>query len=87
MVRNKPAIERYVNLIGITFAFVQILPFISRRFEGYQFQSPQVIKRAVADQLSQELIFETFVQKLENSNIYGTVVSAVSSFLGLDQVV
>jgi hypothetical protein len=37
-----------VNLIGIAFAFVQILPFISRRFEGYQHQSLQVIKHAVA---------------------------------------
>ncbi|MPM97810.1 hypothetical protein SDC9_144990 [bioreactor metagenome] len=85
MVRTHNAIERYVNLIGISFAFVQVLPFICRRFEGYKFQSPQVIKHAVADQLSQELIFETFVQKLENSNIYSAVASAVRRFLGLNE--
>jgi len=87
MVRTHNAIERYVNLIGLSFAFVQVLPFICRIFERYRFQSPQVIKHAMADQLSQELIFETFMQKLENNNIYSAVVSAVRSFLGLNEAV
>ena len=86
MVRNKTAIERYVNLIGIAFAFVQVLPFICKRFESYKFRSPQVIKRAFADQLTQELIFQTFVQSLETSNIYSAVASAVSCFLGRNKV-
>lgn len=38
-----------------------------------------------AGQLSQELIFKTFVQKLENKEIYFAVASAVRSFLGLNE--
>ncbi|OGO78126.1 MAG: hypothetical protein A2Y23_01605 [Clostridiales bacterium GWB2_37_7] len=78
-------VEGYENLLAITFAFVQVLPFIAPRFCEYQFQSPQTVKRAVADQLTQELIFETFVQKLENSNIYSAVASVVRGFLGLNE--
>jgi hypothetical protein len=86
MVRNKLAIERYVNLLAIAFAFVQVLPFISDRFSEYRFQSPQIIKHVVMEQLSQELIFETFVKRLENSNIYSAVKKAVNGFLGLNEV-
>jgi hypothetical protein len=83
MVRNKKAIEHYVNLLVISFAFVQVLPFISSRFRHYRFQSPQMIKRAAAEQLTQELIFDTFVKRLENSKIYLDVKNAVQDFLGL----
>jgi len=83
MVRNQSAIERYVNLLTITFAFVQVLPFIAPRFCGYQFQSPQIVKHAVSDQLTQELIFDTFVKRLENNKIYFAVKRAVDDFLGL----
>ena len=58
---------------------------ISKRFEEYRFQSPQVIKHVVADQLYQELIFDTFVQTLENNKVYSTVAGAVRSFLGLNK--
>ena len=37
MVRSQQAIERYVNLLAIVFAFVQVLPFIAPRFCDYQF--------------------------------------------------
>jgi hypothetical protein len=62
MVRNQKAIERYANLLAIAFAFMQILPFFHSRFHNYKFQSPQVVKHAVAGQLTQELIFESFVK-------------------------
>lgn len=83
MVRNQRAIERYVNMLAITFSYVQILPFITPRFCKYQFQSPQTVKRAVADQLTQELIFDTFVKHLENNKIYCAVKKAIDDFLGL----
>ena len=85
MVRTQAAIERYVNLISLTFAFVQILPFHCKQFKEYRFQSPQVIKRVVADQLSRELIFEAFVQSLENNKNYTIIAIAVKGFLGLDK--
>jgi hypothetical protein len=83
MVRNQQAIECYVNLLAMAFSFVQVLPFISPRFEDYKFQSPQSLKRAVGDHIIQELIFDTFVKRLENSKIYSVVKSAVDAFLEL----
>jgi hypothetical protein len=85
MVRSQQAIERYVNLLAIAFAFVQMLPFIAPRCCDYKFQSPQTVKRAIAEQLTQELIFDTFVKRLENNKIYSVVKNAVDGFLGLDR--
>lgn len=86
MVRNQKAIERYVNLLAIAFAFMQVLPFIHQKYVDYKFQSPQVIKRVVSDQLTQELIFESFVTKLENHKIYPTIKKVVNNFLGLEDI-
>lgn len=52
MARTQAAIDRYVNFIGIAFAFVQVLPFICIRFEDNKFWSPQAIKHEVSGQLS-----------------------------------
>ncbi len=81
MVRNKEAIERYVNLLGIAYTFVMVLPFISKRYEKYQFESPQLIKRLVGEQLSKELIFDSFASTLESSKIYSPITEAINRFL------
>lgn len=83
MVRKQKAIERYVNLLAIAFAFMQVLPFVHHKYYDYKFQSPQVVKRVVSDQLTQELIFQSFVKKLENHKIYFAIQKAVNTFLGL----
>lgn len=81
MVRNKDAIERYVNLLGIAYTFVSLLPFMKSEFISHQFQSPQTVRRVVAEQLTKELILDSFAQTLESSKIYSSVLSAVKSFL------
>jgi hypothetical protein len=86
MVRNKKAIERYVNLLAISYTFVSILPFIDQRFEQYKFKSPQRIKRLIAEQISKELIFDNFVSSLESSKIYSKIQKAVNYFLEKDKV-
>jgi hypothetical protein len=62
---------------------MQVLPFVHHKYYDYKFQSPQVVKRVVSDQLTQELIFESFVKKLETHKIYSTIKKAVNTFLGL----
>jgi hypothetical protein len=84
MLRNQNAIERYVNLLSISFAFVQVLPFINENYRSNKFKSPQAIKRVFGDRLNQELIFDIFMQQLEKGKIYATVKNAVNTFLGLD---
>ncbi|KXG74391.1 hypothetical protein [Thermotalea metallivorans] len=81
MVRNKDAIERYVNLLAIAYTFTCRLPFIDKKYAEYQFKSPQLVKRAVGEQITKELIFDTFVSSFESAKIYSTVKEAVQSFL------
>jgi hypothetical protein len=50
------------------------------------FQSPQLIKHTVSEQLTQELILGTFVTRLESSEIYHLIKKAVNTFLGFDDV-
>jgi len=47
MVRNKKAIENYINLLVISYSFAVVLPFINKPFSKYKFQSPQEIKNAI----------------------------------------
>lgn len=86
MVRNKEAIERYTNLLAIAYTFVSLLPFIDQRYKKYQFQSPQLLKRTVGEQISKELLFDSFVSSFESAKIYSTIKEAVYSFLDKDQV-
>ncbi|MBF8984909.1 transposase [Lutibacter sp. B2] len=81
MLRNKAAIERYSNLVAITFTFVSVLPFINESFSKYQFESPQKIKRTISNTLMQELIFEGFANSLKSTKIYFGVTKAIESFL------
>jgi hypothetical protein len=81
MVRSKTAIERYINLIAISFTFVCVLPFITETFSKYKFESPQVIKRLVSERILKELIFDSFVSTLENSKIYSIVSKYVHHFI------
>ncbi len=81
MLRNKVAIERYVNLLSIGFTFVCVLPFLNQRFKNYQFQSPQVIRREIASHIQKELILNSFVSSLESSKIYSWVKILASNYL------
>lgn len=82
MVRNKNAIERYANLLSITYTFVCILPFIDQKFQNYQLESPQVIKRTVGSQITKELFLSSFVSSFESTENYNVLKQAVNSFIG-----
>lgn len=86
MVRNKDAIERYTNLLAISYTFVCLLPFWDQKYEKYQFASPQLIKRTVGEQISKDLLFASFVSSFESTKIYSTIKEAVYHFFDKDQV-
>lgn len=86
MVRNKDAIEKYVNLLSVSYTLVSILPFVEEKFKEYKFNSPQRIKRVIAEQITKELIFNSFVSSLESSKIYFKIQKAVNSFLQKDKI-
>ena len=81
MVRNKLAIERYVNLLAIGFTLVCVLPFLDQRFKAWQFESPQAIRREISSQIHRELILNSFVSSLENSKIYSSIKESVKCYL------
>jgi hypothetical protein len=85
MVRNKKAIENYVNLLAIAYSFVVVLPFIHKSFAKYKFQSPQEIKNAIAYQISKELILSTFVQKIQKGKINQEALEAINSLICSDE--
>ncbi|HDR5039261.1 TPA: transposase [Bacillus anthracis] len=86
MVRNKDAIERYANPLVISYTFTCLLPFIDKKYAQYQFKSPQLVKRAVGEQITKELIFDSFVSSIESAKTYSTIKKAVQGFLDKDQV-
>lgn len=86
MVRNKLAIERYINLLSIGFTFVSTLPFVDQRFESYKFQSPQVIRREISSHIQKELILTSFISSFENSKIYSAIKERASSYLRCKKV-
>lgn len=57
MVRSKTSIEKYINLIGVAYSAMILLPFISHTFEQYKFFSPQEIKHAFGEAIREELFF------------------------------
>lgn len=82
----KPFYFRHINLLAVSFTFMTVLLFIHPKFRGCRFESPQVIKHVVAEQLTQELILDSFASQLESSKIYLLVKKAVIHFLHGDQV-
>lgn len=82
MVRNKQAIETYVNLLSVSFTLVSVLPFMDKNYAKYKFESPQTIKRVISSNLMQELILSSFVEKLKTNEIYYKVREAVAAYIG-----
>lgn len=64
MVRSKVAIEKYINLIGVAYSAMILLPFISCTLEVYKFCSPQEIKHVIGEAIMEELFFSNLL-KLE----------------------
>lgn len=65
MVRSQSAIEKYVNLVGVTYSLVTLLPFLHTEFKDYQFQSIQDIKYSLSEKLTKELIFSNLLETLQ----------------------
>ena len=58
MIRNKKAIERYVNLLAIAYTFISVLPFLDSRFKKYKFSISLLITCKVAKRIRKQLIIQ-----------------------------
>lgn len=62
MVRSKVSIEKYINLIGVAYSAMILLPFISCTFKEYRFCSPQEVKYVIGEAIREELFFSKLLK-------------------------
>ncbi len=62
MVRSKVSIEKYINLIGVAYSAMILLPFISCTFQEYKFYSPQEVKHIIGEAIREELFFSNLLK-------------------------
>jgi hypothetical protein len=62
MVRSKISIEKYINLIGVAYSAMILLPFISATFKAYRFCSPQEAKHIIGEAIREELFFSKLLK-------------------------
>ena len=85
MIRNKIAIEKYFNLIGVAYSAVILIPFINKNFQKLQFCSPQEIKYTFGENIKKELIFSKLL-KIEEIKENLSHISYLRPFKGLDDL-
>lgn len=62
MVRGKISIEKYINLVGVAYSMVILLPFLCDTYSEIKFQSPQEIKHIVGEEIREELFFSNLLE-------------------------
>ncbi|MEG2057902.1 MAG: hypothetical protein RRZ84_08345, partial [Romboutsia sp.] len=62
MVRSKVSIEKYINIIGVAYSSMILLPFISCIFQDYKFCSPQEVKNVIGEAIREELFFSNLLK-------------------------
>lgn len=64
MVRNKEAINKYINLLGKAYSLTMPLPFINYNIYKYKFQSPQKVNYHLLECIYIEFIFIKLLKTL-----------------------
>ena len=65
MVRSQTSIEKYINLIGVSYTLVTLLPFMHTGLKQNQFQSPQETRYAISESVTKDLIFSKLLEILQ----------------------
>ena len=86
MVRSKVSIEKYINLMGVAYSAMIILPFISSAFEDYKFCSPQEVKHVIGEAIREELFFSNLL-KIEQIKKNLTHIPYLCQFKDIEDLV
>ncbi len=86
MVRSKVSIEKYINLMGVAYSAMIILPFISSAFEDYKFCSPQEVKHVFGEAIREELFFSNLL-KIEQIKKNLTHIPYLCQFKDIEDLV
>jgi hypothetical protein len=86
MVRSKEAIEKYINLLGVTYSLCILLPFINSNLSQYKFASPQEIKYYLSECIAKELIFDKLLKTLQLAKNISTAKDVIDFIASHDGV-
>ena len=86
MVRSKEAIDKYVNLLGVTYSLCVLLPFINAGLSEYKFKSPQDGKYNLSEHIIKELFFTKLLKTLRLTKNIATVEDVISYLASHDDV-
>ena len=78
--RSRRGIERLINLIGLSYNAMTLLPYSNEIFSGYQSASAQETRYHIGQQIQAEIIlcrFGRFLQTLKNCS---SLIKVVESY-------
>ena len=81
MLRSKTGIERLINLQTLTYASVQLLPWLSKDFSHLKGMSAQQSRFTLGKLINQRVFFAAFVSKLETAKKSPLLVQFLKSQL------
>ena len=81
MVRRKDEIEALVNLIGIAYGMMKILPLADEAFSDYRGLSPQEVRRQISEQILEQRIFVQTALSLRSEENYFAIVACLRSLI------
>ena len=83
-IRSRRGIERLINLIGLSYNAMTLLPYSNEIFSGYQSASAQETRYHIGQQIQAEIIlcrFGRFLQTLKNCS---SLIKVVESYFLLE---
>ena len=83
---QKCAIDKYVNLLGVTYSLCVLLPFINAGLSEYKFKSPQDGKYNLSEHIIKELFFTKLLKTLRLTKNIATVEDVISYLDSHDEV-
>ena len=66
-----------INLINISYAAMKLLPYVDDKLAGYRNKSVQDFRFALSEGIRSQVVFATFVEKVENQIKSTSVINAL----------
>lgn len=66
-----------INLINISYAAMKLLPYVDDKFADYRNKSVQDFRFALSEGIRSQVVFATFVEKVENQIKSTSVINAL----------
>ena len=80
-VRSKEGIERWINLISLTYSAMTLLPYCDKTFSSYQYANPQETRYEISQQIQSTIILCSFVKFLETLKNSSVLIKIVEHYL------